>query len=84
MCVCTGPEDTDSSENKGAAAERPSAAVLGVLERSSELMELLTNMATITNLLSQAAQSRLNKQDQQVQRASVSVQSLIYILLPLD
>lgn len=64
--ACPGPEDTDSSENKGAAAERPSAAVLGVLERSSELMELLTNMATITNLLSQAAQSRLNKQDQQV------------------
>lgn len=60
MCV-TGPE-----EHNSAADTVASASASALLERSSELVELLAEVSSVLELLSQAAQSSLGEQERQV------------------
>ncbi|KAM7402792.1 hypothetical protein PAMP_018003 [Pampus punctatissimus] len=66
-----GPEEAKSSESVAeedntTAAEVSSGTACGLLEHSSQLVELLTNMPSVLELLSQAAHSSLNEQERQV------------------
>ena len=71
MCVYTEPEEAKSSqsveeENNSTAAEVLNGPGTGFLERSSQLVELLANMSSVLELLSQAAQTCLDEPERQV------------------
>ncbi|XP_029288483.1 zinc finger and BTB domain-containing protein 40 isoform X2 [Cottoperca gobio] len=65
------PEEAKSSEveveeNNTTAAKESNGPAAGFLEHSSQLVELLSNMSSVLELLSQAAQGSLNEQQRQV------------------
>nr|XP_033482541.1 zinc finger and BTB domain-containing protein 40 isoform X1 [Epinephelus lanceolatus] len=67
------PEESQSSErvveeNNTTAAEVSNGPVsaAGLLEHSSQLVELLANMSSVLELLSQAAQKHLDEQERQI------------------
>ncbi|XP_042262106.1 zinc finger and BTB domain-containing protein 40 [Thunnus maccoyii] len=67
----SGPEEAKSSEtveeeNDSTAAEVSNGPACGLLEHSSQLIELLTNMPSVLELLSHAAHSSLDEQERQV------------------
>lgn len=75
ICVYTGPEEAKISEsvveeNNTMAAKVSSESAIGLLEHSSQLVELLTNMSSVLKLLSQAAQSSLDEQERQVEQVA--------------
>ncbi|KAI4827243.1 hypothetical protein KUCAC02_030653 [Chaenocephalus aceratus] len=63
------PEEAKPSvveENNPTAAQQSNGLAVGVLEHSSELVELLSNMPSVLELLSQAAQGGLAEQERQL------------------
>ncbi|XP_044068624.1 zinc finger and BTB domain-containing protein 40 isoform X2 [Siniperca chuatsi] len=65
------PEEAKSSEsiveeNNTTAAKVSNGPATGLLEHSSQLVELLINMSSVLELLSQAAHSSLDEQERQV------------------
>ncbi|XP_040015093.1 zinc finger and BTB domain-containing protein 40 isoform X2 [Xiphias gladius] len=71
LAESSGPEEAKISEsvveeNNTMAAKVSSESAIGLLEHSSQLVELLTNMSSVLKLLSQAAQSSLDEQERQV------------------
>ncbi|XP_034080086.1 zinc finger and BTB domain-containing protein 40 isoform X2 [Gymnodraco acuticeps] len=63
------PEEAKPSvveENNPTAAQQSNRPAAGVLEHSSELVELLSNMPSVLELLSQAAQGGLAEQERQL------------------
>ncbi|KAK1901177.1 Zinc finger and BTB domain containing protein 40 [Dissostichus eleginoides] len=63
------PEEAKPSvveENNPTAAQQSNGPAAGVLEHSSELVELLSNMPSVLELLSQAAQGGLAEQERQL------------------
>ncbi|XP_018517266.1 zinc finger and BTB domain-containing protein 40 isoform X1 [Lates calcarifer] len=66
-----GPEEAKSSggveeENNTTAVKLSSESATDILEHSFQLVELLTNISSVLELLSQAAQSSLDEQERQV------------------
>ncbi|XP_067444601.1 zinc finger and BTB domain-containing protein 40 [Thunnus thynnus] len=71
----SGPEEAKSSEtvveeNDSTAAEVSNGPACGLLGHSSQLIELLTNMPSVLELLSQAAHSSLDEQERQVEQVA--------------
>ncbi|XP_070759034.1 zinc finger and BTB domain-containing protein 40 [Enoplosus armatus] len=58
--------DAVAEEDNPTTAEVPAGPVGSLLERSSQLVELLANASSVLELLSQAAQSSLDEQERQV------------------
>lgn len=56
------------SEKAKSPAHAPSDSGTGLLEHSSQLVELLSNMASVLELLSQAAQSSLDEKQSKVEQ----------------
>lgn len=80
------PEEARSSEsveeeNKTTAAKESTRPAAGVLEHSSQLVELLSSMSSVLELLSQAAQSSLEEQERQVEQAVPVLKSTLYVSL---
>lgn len=72
MCTFAEPETAVSSgsvaeDNSTMAAELPDGHKSGILEHSSELVELLTNVSSVLELLSQAARDSLDERERQVE-----------------
>ncbi|XP_063766346.1 zinc finger and BTB domain-containing protein 40 isoform X2 [Eleginops maclovinus] len=68
-CVENSAEEAKPSaveENNPTAAQQSCGPAAGVLEHSSELVELLSNMPSVLELLSQAAQGGLAEQERQL------------------
>lgn len=67
----TEPEEAKSSESvveENTPADKVSnGPATSLLEHSSQLVELLSNMSSVLELLSQAAQSSLDEQERQVE-----------------
>ena len=79
----TEPEEAKPSvveENNPTAAQQSNGPAAGVLEHSSELVELLSNMPSVLELLSQAAQGGLAEQERQVTMFTVYHQNTVWIL----
>lgn len=75
MFVNTGPDEDKSSdheveENNTTPASMSSMPPTGLLKHSFQLVELLTNMPSVLELLSQAAQSSLDEQQRQVEQVA--------------
>lgn len=68
----TEPEEDKSSESAvegNTTADKVSnGPETGLLEHSSQLVELLSNMPSVLELLSQSAQSSLDEQERQVEQ----------------
>lgn len=80
VCVCTEPERALSSEiveeeNSTMAAEVSDGPKTGIVERFSQLVELLTSVSSVLELLSQAAQSSLDEQERQVEQVATVLKS---------
>lgn len=74
--MCTFAEPKTESDNSTMAVELPDGHKTGILERSSEFVELLTNVSSVLELLSQAAQSSLDERERQVELVAPVLKSL--------
>lgn len=82
----TEPEGAPSSEsvmeeNSTLKVKLSDAPETGVLELFSQLVELLTSVSSVVELLSQAAQSSLSEEERQVEETASVLQSK---LCPVD
>ncbi|XP_062271983.1 zinc finger and BTB domain-containing protein 40 [Scomber scombrus] len=60
------PSDSVTEEDNKTAAKVSNGPACGLLEHSSQLIELLSDMPSVVELLSQAAQSSLDEQERQL------------------
>lgn len=68
VCVCTEAEESVENENNTRVAEASNGPATGFLEHSSQFVELLSNMSSVLELLSQAAEGSLDEQERQVEQ----------------
>ncbi len=82
----TVPDEAKASEGSVeednlTAVEATNGAAAGLLEHFSQLVELLTSMSSVLELLSQAAQSSLDEQERQVKQVDSARKFIAHIVL---